>query len=311
MKYVLHDIVNNRLCFATAFLRVLVLFTVSFPVFAQPRTLAHVPQTPTSIEQERRTMAAQTIDSVVIWVYAVKNNKPDKRGRMHSVMKYDVNGNITRASHFPDAQTETGTEYRYDAAMRLVEERPIVRGGAPAYRWQYRYDTQNRLTEAHYLTSTDESAQKKTFRYSTNTLPSEMVFYRTRSKIGYRDVWSFSEASVLPTQKTRYRADNTAEQREEYRYNSKGELIELLVYSGISIAKPLGDLVSRKEYAYDSRGNLLEETDRNESTKSLAKQTHRYDQTGLRVESQYFWAAKPPLRLTSIRQYLYSRFDTK
>jgi hypothetical protein len=316
---------NHRLLLALLLLLALSLVRECFLGLAHAQGIAQMPQTPKSIEQERKTIAAQHLDSVVVWEYAVNNNKPNKRGRVQSVIQYDINGNIIKASQFLDRQTETDTEYRYDAAMRLVEERPIVRrgalGGAPAYYWHYRYDAQQRMAEAHYLTPTGEIAQKKIFQYLTNALPtdnntlremlnalpSEIIFYRNPSTIGYRDVYSFREPSAFLVQKIRYRADSTVEQREEYRYDTKGQIIERLLYAGISVAKPSGELVSRTVYSYDVQGNLLEETNIHENTTALSKQKHRYDQTGLRVETQYFWSAKPPLRLTSVRKYLYSR----
>jgi hypothetical protein len=264
---------------------------------------------------------------VVIWEYIAKNNKLDKRGRIRSVVKYDRNGNIVRELQFLSPQRVTGTEYRYDAAMRLVEEYPIGQNsadGLPAsvYRWQYRYDAEGRIAEAHYLTPTGETAQKKTFQYRSPTqetkdipnkipkeLPSEITFYRTPNKIGYREVYSFQEVSGLPTQKIRYRADNTIEQREEYRYDAKGQRTELLVYSGMSPGEPSVMLVSRKVYTYDRQGNVLEETETSEGISSVSKQVHRYDQTGLRLETQFFWSAKLPLRLTSVCKYLYGRYS--
>lgn len=312
--------------FATSFLVVYSLFVVLFLSLAHLYTIAQVQITAKDSEQERRIITAQKIDSIVVWEYIAKNNTLDKRGRIHSVTKYNRNGNIIREWQFLSPQTVTGTEYRYDTAMRLAEEYPITRSApvgasAAVYRWQYHYDAEGRMAEAHYLTPTGETAQKKTFRYRTPTqeakdipskipkeLPAEITFYRTPNRIGYREVFSFQEVSGLPTQKTRYRADNTVEQREEYRYDAQRRLTEILLYSEMSLSEPSGMLVSRKLYTYDRQGNVLEETETSIGISSVSKLVHRYDQTGLRLETQYFWSTKPPLRLTSVRKYLYGRY---
>ena len=274
--------------------------------------LAQPPETAQTREKERLKILEQKIDSVVVWEFAIKGKKPEKKGRMDMMTRYDKNGNKTEEGRYNKNEIDTKQVFKYDEQNRLVEEIALTQFGSQAAAWKYRYDDKGRAVEAVYSTELSSAAQRKTFHYREGLFTkndgalTEMKFYVGANKVGYRDVYFYNDTTKRCMKTMRFRIDDSIENKEEYEYDAAGNLTEIRLYNGMEYDEKSAKLVWKKVLSYDAKGNLVEEVELNPKGQMNAKQTHAYDAQGRLAETTVFWAKKPPLKPAYLRRYVYA-----
>jgi uncharacterized protein RhaS with RHS repeats len=303
---VIRCVVSRIVISASAFLLALVLFSPCALYAAEP------PETAQSREKERLKILAQKIDSVVVWEFTIKGKKPEKKGRMDMMIRYDKNGNIMEKGFYNKGEIDTKQAFKYDEQNRLVEEIALTQFGSPGSSWKYRYDDKGRVVESAYFTELSSANQRKTFHYRDGLFTAndgalvEMKFYVSAKKVGYRDVYSYNDTTKRCVKTTRFRADDSIESKEEYEYDAAGNLREIRFYSDMEYDEKSAKLIWKKIFTYDAKGNLVEEVEFNSKGKMNAKQTHAYDAQGRLAETTIFEAKKPPFKPAYIRKYVYT-----
>lgn len=276
--------------------------------------IAQVPQTPEKIEKERQKILAQKIDSVVIWEYALKNNKPEKKGRMDMLIRYDKNGNKVLEGRYNKDLIDTKQEFTYNEKYQLTETTNFMEFNTPGFTWKYTYDDKGRTKEAAYSSNMSNSSQRQTFHYreglftANDGVLTEVKFYITKDKVGYRDVISYDDATKRPLKMTRFRIDDSIEKKEEYKYDAAGNLSEIAIFGGMEFDEKTGKLQSKKMFTYDANGNMTSESETNAKNQLTVKLVHTYDASGKIVETTVSSGKKPPVKPSYVRKYVYAVF---
>ncbi|TAE32478.1 MAG: hypothetical protein EAZ92_01570 [Candidatus Kapaibacterium sp.] len=274
---------------------------------------AQPPQTRATLDKERAKIQAQKIDSIVVWEYALKGNKPEKKGRMDMLIRYDKNGNKTLEGRYNKAEIDTKQEFVYNDKNYLAEQTSFMQYNTPGFTWKYQYDDKGRPTEAVYSSQMSNANQRQTFKYREGLFTAndgvllEVKFYITKDKVGYRDVYSYDDKAIC-VKSLRYRIDDSIEKKEEYKYDASGRLTEIAVFGGMEFDEKAAKLVSKKVFTYDDKGNLMSEVETNVKSQLTSQLVHTYDADGRITESTVSSGKKPPVKPVTVRKYVYALF---
>jgi hypothetical protein len=275
--------------------------------------LAQPPQTRASLDKERAKIQAQKIDSVIVWEYALKGNKPEKKGRMDMLVRYDKNGNKTLEGRYNKEEIDTKQEYAYTDKNYLDAQTSFMQYNTPGFTWKYAYDDKGRPTEAVYSSEMSKSSQRQTFHYREGLFTAndgvllEVKFYITKDKVGYRDVYTYDDKGIC-TKSMRFRIDDSIEKKEEYKYDVSGRLTEIASFGGMEFDEKTAKLLSKKVLVYDDKGNLTSESESNAKNQLMSKFAHLYDADGRVIETTVSSGKKPPVKPTTLRKYIYALF---
>ena len=293
---------------------ILPLFALVIFLASLTTTLAQPPQTREKLDKERAKIQAQKIDSIVVWEYALKGNKPEKKGRQDMLVRYDKNGNKVLEGRYNKEDIDTKQEFAYNDKNYLTELTSFMQFNTPGFTWKYKYDEKGRPTEAVYSSQMSNASQRQTFHYreglftANDGVLTEVKFYITKDKVGYRDVYSYDDKSVC-TKSVRYRIDDSIEKKEEYKYDASGRLVEIATFGGMEFDEKTAKLVSKKVFTYDDKGNITSESDMNAKNQLTAKLVHVYDADGRVTETTVSSPTKkPPVKPTTLRKYIYALF---
>lgn len=280
------------------------------PIFA----FAQIPQTPEKLESARKKIQAQKIDSVIVWEYALKGNKPEKKGRMDMLIRYDKNGNKTLEGRYNKDIIDTKQEFVFNDKNQLAETTNFMEFNTPGFTWKYQYDEKGRTTEAVYSSQMSNSSQRQVFKYreglftANDGVLTEVKFYIAKDKVGYRDVISYDDATKRATKLIRFRIDDSIEKKEEYKYDANGNLTEIAIFGGMEFDEKSAKLQSKKVFTYDANGNITSETENTAKNVIVSKLVHSYDATGKVIETTVWSAKKPPAKPAYLRKYVYALF---
>jgi hypothetical protein len=292
---------------AWTFLSALIICTSLTIAYSQP------PQTRAMLEKEREKVQAQKIDSVIVWEYALKGNKPEKKGRMDMLIRYDKNGNKLLEGRYNKEEIDTKQEFVYNDKNYLSEQTSFMQYNTPGFTWKYTYDEKGRPTEAVYSSQMSNASQRQTFHYREGLFTAndgvllEVKFYITKNKVGYRDVYTYDDKGVC-TKSMRFRIDDSIEKKEEYKYDANGRVSEIAVFGGMEFDEKTAKLVSKKVITYDDKGNITSESETNAKNQLTSKFAHVYDASGRITETTVSSSKKPPVKPVTVRKYVYALF---
>ncbi|MCU0426032.1 MAG: hypothetical protein MUF71_10445 [Candidatus Kapabacteria bacterium] len=288
------------------------LFTLVIATFFANAVIAQVPLTPEKIEKERQKILAQKIDSVIVWEFALKNNKPEKKGRMDMLIRYDKNGNKVLEGRYNKDVIDTRQEFVYNDKNQLTETTNFMEFNTPGFTWKYEYDEKGRTKEAVYSSNMSNSSQRQTFHYreglftANDGVLTEVKFYITKDKVGYRDVITYDDQTKRPVKMIRFRIDDSIEKKEEYKYDANGNISEIAVFGGMEFDEKTAKLQSKKVFTYDANGNVASESETNAKNQLTSKLVHTYDASGKLAETTVSSGKKPPVKPSYVRKYVYA-----
>lgn len=182
-----------------------------------PKNKKEIERDKAEIQKEKKKISSSGIYSVTTTKYSYKFGKPEKKGTIESIVRYNSNGEkIEEVTYSPiDGTVRTRTTYRYDSRGNLLEE----------------------------LLSKDESTFKTVHRYNTSGKRIETVQYKADGSVEKKTTFVYDDHNLL-LETIGYLDDGRVYQRDSYFYDTDGNVIEFR------------NNLNKFLYFYDPRGNI-------------------------------------------------------
>jgi hypothetical protein len=230
--------------------------------------------------KDRNRRSSSGIYSIKKWYYRYEFGKPDYRGQLESVQKFDSRGDKIQQTVYnrSDGSVAEQSEFKYDRDDNLVEN--VTTKNGSTVKTIYRYDSLGAPTQS-VLYKPDGSVDRKTI-YLRDGTRGEIISYLSDGRLYARNVYLYDTLGDVVEMRNSinkfiYSYDSSGSMVEMEKYNRDFTTGDSLVYrlsdrldfmydssgflTGSALYDSKGEMKAKSSYINDSVGNVLQESE--------------------------------------------------